>query len=189
MKKPLIYIVSGILIVGAVTGGYFATVGSDKNNAATTTASETVSATETTTVSTTAQTQTTASTTQTTATTTKAASTTSAGDKYAFVRQGVYYIYDDSKTACYALAFKKDGKVNVSQFDESNIVYEDPQYFKGFTEYRMDGNKVVIDKMPENVLVDSITLTAKDGALYYGKTKLENHGDVKLKYAAEHFKK
>ena len=189
MKKPLIYIVSGIIVVGAVAGGYFATVGSDKNGTTTSAVTETSSVTESTTASTTAQTQTTAGTTQTTAATTKAASTTSAVDKYAFVRQGVYYIYDDSKTACFALSFKKDGKVNVSQFDESNIVYEDPQYFKGFTQYRMDGNKVVIDKMPENVLVTSLTLTAKDGALYYGKTKLENHSDVKLKYAAEHFNK
>lgn len=196
MKKPIIYAISGVIIVGVIAGGYFAFSGGNKDETTTaaTTVTETASAvtensTATTAKQTTENAKTTEAASETTTETTKKAEKTTAEDKYAYIRSGVYYIYDDSKNACYVLKFKKDGKVNVTQFDESNIVYEDPQYFKGFTEYSMDGNTVVIPKMPETVLVDSLKLTAKDGELYYGKTKLEKHGDVKLKYAAEHFNK
>ena len=192
MKKPVIYALSGVVVIGLIAGGYFAFSSNDKGGATTTAVTETESTSASTTAaSTTAQTTTETTAESTTETTTQAESTkaTTAGDKYAFVRKGVYYLFDDSKTACYALAFKKDGKVNVTQFDESNIVYEDLQYYKGYTEYTMDGNKIVIAKMPESVLVDSLTLTAKDGNIYYGKTKLEKHPDVKLAYAAEHFNK
>lgn len=190
MKKPIIYAISGVVVVGVIIGGYFAFTSGDMGETTTAPVTETTTvAASTTAATTTAQ----ATTTQTTTSTTEATSAaetkkqSSPEDKYAFIRSGVYYVFDDSKTACFALSFKKGGKVNIAQFDESNIVYEDPQYYKGFAEYKIDGNKIIIEKMPENVLVDSLTLTAKDGALYYGNMKLENHSDVKLKYAAEHF--
>ena len=86
-------------------------------------------------------------------------------------------------------SFNGKGRADLAVFDESNIVYEDPQYFEGFASYKVSGNKIEITKLPSTVPMSSITLTAKDGTLYSDKTELESHRDLKLSYAVKHFNK
>ena len=96
-------------------------------------------------------------------------------------------MFDEDNVACYVFKFNGKGKVDLVQFDETNIVYEDPQYFKGYTNYKLSGDTVTIKKMPKTMLIKSLNLTVKDGKLFADGKELEKHSKVKLSYAVEHF--
>ena len=184
MKKPLIYIVSGLIIIGVAAAAYFGVVRNEnipKNTPQTSQSaasedSTDATASETETVSTT-------ETTESTETTETTKQKTTAAESTEFIKTAYFYLFDEKNTACYVFSFNGKGRADLAVFDESNIVYEDPQYFEGFASYKVSGNKIEITKLPSTVPMSSITLTAKDGILYSDKTELESHRDLKLSYA------
>lgn len=184
MKKPALIIVAGVAIIAAAAGAFFA--GSQNSGGSTTAPSgETTSVTQAVESKTS---QTTSEPSETTTVTTSDATTeTTTATDTSFVTNGFYYLYDDEKTACYVFSFDGKGKVNLVQFDDTNIIDEDPEYFKGYAKYSIKDGTVTLSSMPKSFLLKSLTLTVKDGKLYADKTVLEKHGDVSMSYAVKHF--
>ena len=179
MKKPVLLIISAVVIIAVACGVYFAVTGGEKDN--TTTVSETSSVSQET--ESTSEIQTTETTTESTTETTSAA--TDKKDNLSYIYKGYWYLVDVDKDACYVFSFGKDGKVDLAQFDDTNIIGEDPQYFKGYADYKLKNNQITIEKMPKVMLIDSATIDIKDGKLFVGDEELEHHDDLKMSYAVK----
>ena len=182
MKKGLAIVIAGVIIVATAAGAYVIGTKGDKPNAPTETSSLT-QASETTAPAETETETTTETTTESTTETTEAATV----KEPAFIKNGYFYLFDDKNTTCTVFKFGKNGKVDIAYFDKTNLVDEDPEYFKGYAEYTFDGETLTVKKLPKAVKKSSISLTVKGSKLYCDGEKLDQNSKLSLIYAGEHF--
>ena len=178
MKKGLAIVIAGVIIVAAAAGAY---VVGTKDDKPTTTTSETSSQAQVTESTTAATTET------TTKSTTESTTESTTAALPAFVSKSYYYLFDDKNTTCIVFKFGKNGKVDLAYFDETNLIDEDPQYFKGYASYTFDGEKITVNKLPKAVKKSAITLEVKKDKLYCDGTQLESKDKISLVFAGEHF--
>ena len=146
---------------------------------------------ETTTVeSTVSQTQSVESTTEKTTETTTETTTEATTEKkdYSFLKDNVWYIYDDEKVVAYGFRFEDDDSVTVAYFIEDNLNGEDAKYSKNKVSYKVEGDKVVITGLPESYNTSGFTLKISGDSLLDESGKaLDKQKDLQLEYPFDHF--
>lgn len=111
----------------------------------------------------------------------------SAEDKNLFIKNGLWYLFDDENTVCYVFSFGDNKNVDLAIFNQSNINGEDPQYFEGYSTYEINSNILKV-KIPASFdKNEQKILKIKNKNLYFDNIKLENHKDLKMDYVLNHF--
>ena len=173
-NKKIIIAVLCVILVGAV--GAVAYLALNSNNEVTTTSTTAVSETETT-----------ASLSGSVFNTTKKTTKATTADKNAFIRKGVWYLVDEEKEECIAIAFKKNGKADVAFFNSDNIEGFDAQYFKGTGSYDTRKGTIIFSKLPEVCGKTNLELVIKGSDIYYNSKKLKHYSTISLDNALKCF--
>ena len=176
-KKVLIAVLC-VILIGAVGAVAYLALNNGENKTTTTSTTQT-QATEA---------QTTASlagsiVNSTTAKTTQATT----ADKYAFIREGVWYLADADNEDCLAIKFKKGGEADIAYFNSDNIEGFDAQYFKGTGSYDTRKGTIIFSKLPEVCGKTNLELVIKGSDIYCNSKKLKHYSTISLDNALKCF--
>lgn len=104
-------------------------------------------------------------------------------DALSVIKGGYWYLYDEENVICYTFSFKDNGEVDLTLFDDSNISGEDAQYYKGYSTYVLNGNRVEMHKLPKNFEDRKIDLVIDGNNLQYEGNNLGHHDELSIEYA------
>lgn len=115
------------------------------------------------------------------------AQTTEPSVDITFAKKGYWYLYDEDSRVAYAFAFEGTSKVKLAYFNTDNINGEDAKFYTGDATFSVKDDKLIINNLPSDSVMNVVELTVKDSKLYFNNRELENKEELSLDIPFEHF--
>lgn len=109
--------------------------------------------------------------------------------EYDYLKDSVWYLYDDDELTAYAFRFTGRDRVEIAYFNSDNTQGLDAKYYSTSADYEikeLEGDVVVqiADPIHEN---EEFMFTIQNKTLCFGKKKLEKQNKISLDAILDHF--